>query len=116
MRTLWVMDGKDEYFRNKPKPLKDTDLTRVRGVNGANGSENSSKAIRRPNQRGKVGDFVHTLRPRRREADWRYEEDVARPWEELREPDPVVLDTDGYLSYACPGKPTGTSYARDWRS
>src|SRR5438132_1174491 len=30
---VWVMDGKTEYFE-QTKALKDTDLTRVRGVNG----------------------------------------------------------------------------------
>jgi len=31
--NVWVMDGKTEYFE-QTKALKDTDLTRVRGVNG----------------------------------------------------------------------------------
>src|SRR2546428_5693657 len=30
---VWVMDGKTEYFE-QPTALKDTDLTRVRGVSG----------------------------------------------------------------------------------
>src|SRR5258708_12454739 len=30
---VWVMDGKTEYFE-QTKALKDTDLTRARGVNG----------------------------------------------------------------------------------
>src|ERR1700704_1222638 len=30
---VWVMDGNTEYFE-QTKALKDTDLTRVRGVNG----------------------------------------------------------------------------------
>ncbi len=41
------------------------------------GSETVQRLSRRPNPRRKVR-FVHTLRPRRRDADWRSAEDVAR--------------------------------------
>lgn len=44
---VWVMDGKTEYFE-QTKALKDTDLIRVRGVEGVDWAVNLSRPIRSP--------------------------------------------------------------------
>ena len=74
---VWVMDGKTEYFE-QTKALKDTDLTRVRGVNGVEWAVKLFKgSSRRPDSRGKVR-YLYSARPRRRDADRRSAENVAR--------------------------------------
>jgi len=74
---VWVMDGKTEYFE-QTKALKDNRPDAGTGRERRRmGSETLQRLSRRPNPRRKVR-FVHTLRPRRRDADWRSAEDVAR--------------------------------------
>src|SRR6266571_3184246 len=72
---VWVMDRKTEYFE-QTKALKDTDLTRVRGVNG-------------------VDDATLTGAPRKM---------LLGSWQRLREPDSIVIDNAGYI-LLFPGEP-----------
>ena len=72
---VWVMDGKTEYFE-QTKALKDTDLTRVRGVNGVEWAVKLFKGYPSPDSRGKVR-YLYSARPRRRDADRRSAENVA---------------------------------------
>jgi hypothetical protein len=52
---VWVMDGKTEYFE-QTKALKDTDLTRVRGVNGVEWAVKLFKGY--PVARTRAGKFA----------------------------------------------------------
>src|SRR2546425_928389 len=52
---VWVMDGKTEYFE-QTKALKDTDLTRVRAVNGVEWAVNLFKGY--PVARTRAGKFA----------------------------------------------------------
>jgi putative ABC transport system permease protein len=52
---LWVMDGKTEYFE-RTKALKDTDLTRVRGVSGVEWAVKLFKGY--PVARTRAGKFA----------------------------------------------------------
>src|SRR5229473_2552755 len=52
---VWVMDGKTEYFE-QTKPLKDTDLTRVRGVSGVEWAVKLFKGA--PVARTRAGKFA----------------------------------------------------------
>ena len=93
---VWVMDAKTEYFE-QTKALKDTDLTRVRGVDGVEWAVNLFKAT--PVARTRAGKFASCIllglddatlagAPRKM---------VLGSWERLREPDSVVIDKAGYI-------------------
>src|SRR6476660_4184000 len=77
---VWVMDAKTEYFE-QTKALKDTDLTRVRGVSGVEWAVKLFKGY--PVARTRAGNF----------AAWM----LLGSWERLREPDSIVIDNAGYI-------------------
>src|SRR5436309_9422131 len=92
---IWVMDAKTEYFE-QTKALKDTDLTRVRGVDGVEWAVKLFKGS--PVARTLDGKFAVSFclglddapltgAPRKR---------LLGSWERLREPDAVVIDRAGY--------------------
>src|SRR5881396_2449189 len=92
---VWVMDGKTEYFE-QTKALKDTDLTRVRGVNGVEWAVKLFKGA--PVARTRAGKFATCIllglddatlagAPRKM---------LLGSWERLQEPDSVVIDKAGY--------------------
>jgi putative ABC transport system permease protein len=100
---IWVMDPKTEYFE-QTKALKDTDLTRVRGVEGVQWAVNlfkGSPVVR--TQSGKfavsiclgLDDATLTGAPRKM---------LLGSWQRLREPDSVVIDKAGYI-LLFPGEP-----------
>ncbi len=100
---VWVMDPKTEYFE-QTKALKDTDLTRVRGVPGVEWAVRLFKGnpvARTPT--GKFGaafllgldDATLTGAPRKM---------LLGSIERLREPDAVIIDRAGYL-LLFPGEP-----------
>jgi putative ABC transport system permease protein len=93
---IWVMDPKTEYFE-QTKALKDTDLTRVRGVDGVRWAVKlfkGSPVARTPDGKFAVSfclgldDATLTGAPRKM---------LLGSWERLREPDSVVLDKAGYV-------------------
>ena len=100
---VWVMDSETQYFE-ETKALKDTDLTRVRGVPGVLWAVRLLKNL--PVARTEAGRFAQTSVlglddvtlvgvPRKM---------VLGSWERLREPDSIVVDRAGYgLLY--PGEP-----------
>src|SRR6267154_2295569 len=77
---VWVMDEKTEYFE-QTKALKDTDLTRVRGVNGVEWAVKLFKGY--PVARTRAGKFASCM--------------LLGSWERLREPDSIVIDNAGYI-------------------
>jgi putative ABC transport system permease protein len=100
---IWVMDPKTEYFE-QTKALKDTDLTRVRGVDGVQWAVKLFKGS--PVARTSDGKFAvsfclglddATLTGAPRKM-------LLGSWERLREPDSVVLDKAGYV-LLFPGDP-----------
>jgi hypothetical protein len=93
---VWVMDPKTEYWE-QTKALKDTDLTRVRGVPGVQWAVRlfkGSPVAKTPNGKFAVSFLVGlddaTLAgaPRRM---------LMGSWERLREPDSIVIDKAGYI-------------------
>jgi putative ABC transport system permease protein len=93
---VWVMDPKTEYWE-QTKALKDTDLTRVRGVPGVQWAVRLFKG--NPVARTLDGKFAVSFliglddatlagAPRRM---------FMGSWERLREPDSVVVDRAGYV-------------------
>jgi putative ABC transport system permease protein len=93
---IWVMDPKTEYFE-QTKALKDTDLTRVRGVDGVRWAVKlfkGSPVARTPDGKFAVSfclgldDATLTGAPRKM---------LLGSWERLHEPDSVVLDKAGYV-------------------
>jgi putative ABC transport system permease protein len=93
---IWVMDRQTEYFE-QTKALKDTDLTRVRGVDGVQWAAKLYKG--NPVARtlgGKfavsfclgIDDATLTGAPRKM---------LLGSWERLREPDSVIIDKAGYV-------------------
>jgi putative ABC transport system permease protein len=93
---IWVMDPGTEYFE-QTKALKDTDLTRVRGVDGVLWAVKLFKGT--PVARTLEGKFASSIclgiddatlagAPRKM---------LLGSWERLREPDAVVIDKAGYL-------------------
>src|SRR5499426_44272 len=93
---VWVMDPKTEYWE-QTKPLKDTDLTRVRGVPGVQWAVRLFKG--NPVARTLKGKFAvsflvglddATLAGAPRKM-------LMGSWERLREPDSVVIDKAGYI-------------------
>src|SRR5215467_14324983 len=100
---IWVMDPKTEYFE-QTKALKDTDLTRVRGVDGVQWAVKLFKGS--PVARTLDGKFAvsfclglddATLTGVPRKM-------LLGSWERLREPDSVVIDKAGYV-LLFPGEP-----------
>jgi putative ABC transport system permease protein len=100
---IWVMDPKTEYFE-QTKALKDTDLTRVRGVDGVLWAVRLYKGS--PVARTLDGKFAvsfclglddATLTGAPRNM-------LLGSWERLREPDSVVIDKAGYV-LLFPGEP-----------
>jgi putative ABC transport system permease protein len=100
---VWVMDPQTEYWE-QTKPLKDTDLTRVRGVDGVQWAVRLFKGT--PVARTLNGKFAvsfligiddATLAGAPRKM-------LLGSWERLREPDSVVVDQAGYI-LLFPGEP-----------
>src|SRR5499425_1851731 len=100
---IWVMDPKTEYFE-QTKALKDTDLTRVRGVDGVQWGVKLYKGS--PVARTREGKFAvsfclglddATLAGAPRNM-------LLGSWERLREPNSVVIDKAGY-ALLFPGEP-----------
>ena len=93
---VWVMDPQTEYWE-QTKALKDTDLTRVRGVPGVQWAVRLFKGS--PVARTLDGKFAvsfligiddATLAGAPRKM-------LLGSWERLREPDSVVIDQAGYI-------------------
>src|SRR6266699_1581880 len=93
---IWVMDAKTEYFE-QTKAMKDTDLNRVRGVEGVQWAVKLYKGS--PVARTPAGKFATTFclgvddatltgAPRKM---------LLGSWERLWEPDSVVIDKAGYI-------------------
>jgi len=100
---IWVMDSQTEYFE-QTKALKDTDLTRVRGVDGVQWAVKLYKGS--PVARTLAGKFAVTfcLGVDDGTLTGVPHKMVLGSWERLREPDSVVIDKAGYfLLY--PGEP-----------
>ena len=100
---VWVMDPKTEYWE-QTKALKDTDLTRVRGVPGVQWAVRLFKG--NPVAKTLTGKFAvsflvglddATLAGAPRKM-------LMGSWERLREPDSVVIDQAGYI-LLFPGEP-----------
>jgi putative ABC transport system permease protein len=100
---IWVMDPKTEYFE-QTKALKDTDVTRVRGVDGVQWAVRlfkGSPVARTPDGKFAVSfclgldDATLVGAPRKM---------LLGSWERLREPDAVVIDQAGYI-LLFPGEP-----------
>jgi putative ABC transport system permease protein len=100
---VWVMDPATQYFE-QTKALKDTDLLRVRGVPGVQYAVRLFKG--QPIARTATGNFSQAVvigiddatlvgAPRKM---------ILGSWEELREPNSVVLDFAGY-NLLFPGEP-----------
>ena len=100
---IWVMDPKTEYFE-QTKALKDTDVDRVRGVEGVQWAVKLFKG--NPVARTLDGKFAASFclglddatltgAPRKM---------LLGSWERLREPDAIVIDKAGYL-LLFPGEP-----------
>ena len=101
--AVWVMDRNTEYFE-QTKALKDTDLNRVRGVDGVQWAVKLYKGS--PVARTLAGKFATTFclgvddatltgAPRKM---------LLGSWERLLEPDSVVIDKAGYI-LLFPGEP-----------
>jgi putative ABC transport system permease protein len=93
---VWVMDPKTEYFE-QTKALKDTDVNRVRGVDGVEWAVRlfkGSPVARTPDGRFAASfclgldDATLTGAPRKM---------LLGSWERLREPDSIVIDKAGYV-------------------
>jgi putative ABC transport system permease protein len=94
--NIWVMDPKTEYFE-QTKALKDTDLNRVRGVDGVEWAVRLFKGT--PVARTLDGKFAvsfclglddATLTGAPRKM-------LLGSWQRLSEPDSVVIDKAGYI-------------------
>ena len=93
---VWVMDPSTKYFE-ETKALKDTDLTRVRGVSGVDYATRLFKAqvvARTPggnfSQGVMIGVDDATLIGAPRKM-------LLGDWHSLRQPDSVIVDKPGYL-------------------
>ena len=101
--SVWVMDPKTEYFE-QTKALKETDLLRVRGVDGVAWAVRLFKG--NPVAKTENGKFAVSFMIGIDDATL-----VGAPrkmllgtWEDLRRPDSVIIDRAGYrLLY--PGEP-----------
>jgi putative ABC transport system permease protein len=94
--AVWVMDAKTEYFE-QTKALKDTDLARVRGVDGVDWAVKLFKGT--PVARTRAGKFAACIllglddatltgAPRKM---------LLGSWQRLREPDSIIVDNAGYI-------------------
>jgi putative ABC transport system permease protein len=94
--SVWVMDPATKYF-DETKPLRDTDLTRVRSVPGTGFAVRLFKGL--PVTRTQSGNFHQAIvigvddatlvgAPRKM---------LLGSWERLREPDSIVIDHAGFL-------------------
>jgi putative ABC transport system permease protein len=101
--SVWVMDPQTEYWE-QTKALKDTDLTRVRGVQGVQWAVRLFKG--NPVAKTRAGKFAvaflvglddATLAGAPRKM-------LMGSWQRLREPDSVVIDQAGYV-LLFPGEP-----------
>ena len=114
---IWVMDRKTEYFE-QTKALKDTDLTRVRSVDGVQWAVKLYKGS--PVARTLAGKFAvsfcigvddATLTGAPRKM-------LLGSWKRLQEPDSVIIDKAGYV-LLFPGEPLqlgGTLELNDHRA
>src|SRR5262245_21635767 len=100
---IWVMDPQTEYWE-QTKALKDTDLTRVRGVPGVQWAVRlfkGSPVARTPEGKFAVSFLIGiddaTLAGAPRKM-------LLGSWERLREPDSVIIDQAGYV-LLFPGQP-----------
>ena len=93
--SVWVMDPKTEYFE-QTKALKDTDLLRVRGVQGVQWAVRLFKG--NPIAKTENGKYAATVMigiddetligvPRKM---------LLGRWEDLRQPDSIIVDRAGY--------------------
>ena len=100
---IWVMDRNTEYFE-QTKALKDTDLNRVRGVDGVQWAVKLFKGS--PVARTRAGKFAVTFCLGVDDATLTGvpHKMVLGSWERLREPDSVVIDKAGYF-LLFPGEP-----------
>lgn len=100
---VWVMDPRTEYWE-QTKPLKETDLNRVRGVPGVQWAVKLFKGT--PVARTSTGRFAASVviglddatltgAPRKM---------LMGSWEGLRAPDSIVVDKAGYI-LLFPGEP-----------
>jgi putative ABC transport system permease protein len=93
---VWVMDPQTEYWE-QTKPLKDTDLTRVRGVAGVQWAVRlfkGSPVARTPDGKFAVSFLIGlddaTLAGAPRKM-------LVGSWDRLWEPDSVIIDKAGYI-------------------
>jgi putative ABC transport system permease protein len=100
---IWVMDRATEYFE-QTKALKDTDLDRVRGVDGVQWAVRLYKGS--PVARTMAGKFAVTFCMGIDDATLTGvpHKMVLGSWDRLREPDSVVIDRAGY-DLLFPGEP-----------
>ena len=93
---VWVMDPHTTYFQ-ETKPLRETDLTRVRSVPGVLWAVRMSKG--NPVARTEAGFFSTTVVLGLDDATLTGvpRNMVLGSWERLREPDAIVVDRAGYL-------------------
>ena len=101
--AIWVMDGATEYFE-QTKALKDTDLTRVRGVDGVEWAVKMYKGS--PVARTMAGKFATAFCLGVDDATLTGvpHKMVMGSWERLSEPDSVVIDKAGFV-LLFPGEP-----------
>src|SRR5437660_5381374 len=94
--AIWVMDRQTEYFE-QTKALKDTDLLRVRGVDGVEWAVRLYKGA--PVARTIAGKFATTFCIGVDDATLTGvpHKMLLGSWERLREPDSVVIDKAGYI-------------------
>jgi len=93
---VWVMDPKTEYWE-QTKALKDTDLTRVRGVPGVEWAVRLFKGnpVARTPEGKFAGSFIIGLDDATLAGAPRSM--LMGSWERLREPNSVVIDEAGYV-------------------
>src|SRR5215469_8404183 len=94
--AIWVMDRNTEYFE-QTKALKDTDLNRVRGVDGVRWAVKLYKGS--PVARTLAGKFASTFCLGIDDATLTGvpHKMLLGSWDRLREPDSVVIDKAGYI-------------------
>jgi putative ABC transport system permease protein len=101
--AIWVMDRSTEYFE-QTKALKDTDLDRVRSVDGVRWAVKLYKGA--PVARTLAGKFATTFCLGVDDATLTGVPRVMLmgSWDRLREPDSVIIDKAGYI-LLFPGEP-----------
>ena len=100
---IWVMAPKTDYF-DQTRPLKETDLLRVRSVDGVDFAVRLSKGL--PIARTPTGQFAASTVMGLDEATLAGapRNMVMGDWRDLLKPDSVVIDEAGYL-LLFPGEP-----------